>query len=314
LPLLAQEGQLSEHATRGYVVRAFTAAAIVDAIDVRVLEGCSPASPSAVRQVAAARLRACLEDGDALFGKRRVVEATGAGREMNERFHGLMPGRLAVDRRRGAERNSRVPFAGSQALARQTISSRCTTCCSTHCQHHGIVDALEHGQARAPSADAQHATAVMKDQPGPRARQSLGAARAGAVPVIPSHPWSPGHENLEQLLRANGGGQPLRNSPSGPNPYPVVPPEYTNWRDEQNAWQHAAILFNQSYHMSDLYVSGPDACKLLEKLAVNSFKGFEVNKAKRVRAGELGRTRHRRRDPLLPGQEPFSTWSAARRC
>ena len=59
-----------------------------------------------------------------------------------------------------------------------------------------------------------------------------------------------------------------------------MPPEYTNWRDEQNAWQHAAILFNQSYHMSDLYVSGPDAFKLLEKLAVNSFKGFEVNKAK----------------------------------
>ena len=40
LPLLAQEGLLMEHETRGYVVRAFTAADIVDAIEVRAsLEG-----------------------------------------------------------------------------------------------------------------------------------------------------------------------------------------------------------------------------------------------------------------------------------
>ncbi len=89
------------------------------------------------------------------------------------------------------------------------------------------------------------------------------------------------HKNLEVLLQANGGPvNHLRNSQSGPNPYPVVMPEYTNWRDEQWAWQHTAILFNQSYHMSDLYVSGPDAFKLLEKLGINSFKGFAVNKAK----------------------------------
>nr|WP_255682202.1 hypothetical protein [Luteimonas sp. BDR2-5] len=72
----------------------------------------------------------------------------------------------------------------------------------------------------------------------------------------------------------------MRNSPSGPNPYPVVPPEYTNWRDEQRAWQNTAVLFNQSYHMTDMYVSGPDAFRLLEKLGINSFKGFTVNRAK----------------------------------
>jgi glycine cleavage system aminomethyltransferase T len=89
------------------------------------------------------------------------------------------------------------------------------------------------------------------------------------------------HQNLEQLLRANGGPvNHLRNSQSGPNPYPVVQPEYTNWRDEQRAWQHNAVLFNQSYHMTDMYVSGPDASKLLEYLGINSFKGFVVDKAK----------------------------------
>ena len=87
--------------------------------------------------------------------------------------------------------------------------------------------------------------------------------------------------NLEQLLIANGGAiNHLRNSQSGPNPYPVVPPEYSNWRDEQRAWQNSAVLFNQSYHMADLYVSGPDAFRMLESLGINSFKGFTVNKAK----------------------------------
>jgi glycine cleavage system aminomethyltransferase T len=72
----------------------------------------------------------------------------------------------------------------------------------------------------------------------------------------------------------------LRNSQAGPNVYPGVPAEYTNWRDEQLAWQTTCVLFNQSYHMADLAVSGPDAGKLLSGLAVNSFEGFTVDKAK----------------------------------
>ncbi|MFZ1988369.1 MAG: aminomethyl transferase family protein, partial [Alphaproteobacteria bacterium] len=39
-------------------------------------------------------------------------------------------------------------------------------------------------------------------------------------------------------------------------------------------------LFNQSYHMADLAVEGPDALKLLNHLGINSFKGFAVDKAK----------------------------------
>ena len=72
----------------------------------------------------------------------------------------------------------------------------------------------------------------------------------------------------------------LRNSQAGPNVYPGVPAEYTNWRDEQIAWQTSCVLFNQSYHMADLAVEGPDAAKLLSRLAVNSFEGFTVDKAK----------------------------------
>ncbi len=57
-------------------------------------------------------------------------------------------------------------------------------------------------------------------------------------------------------------------------------PEYTNWRDEQWAWQNTAVVFNQSYHMTDMYVTGPDAFALLESLGINSFKGFVPGKAK----------------------------------
>ena len=40
------------------------------------------------------------------------------------------------------------------------------------------------------------------------------------------------------------------------------------------------VLFNQSYHMTDLYLDGPDALRLLSHHGVNSFKGFEPGKAK----------------------------------
>jgi syringate O-demethylase len=72
----------------------------------------------------------------------------------------------------------------------------------------------------------------------------------------------------------------LRNQQTGPNVYPGVPAEYTNWRAEQWAWQHSAVLFNQSYHMVDLEVRGADAFAMLEYLAINSFKGFVPDKAK----------------------------------
>ena len=55
----------------------------------------------------------------------------------------------------------------------------------------------------------------------------------------------------------------LRNQQVGPNVYPGVPAEYSNWRNEQRAWAKSAVLFNQSYHMVELYVRGPEAFALL---------------------------------------------------
>ncbi len=90
-----------------------------------------------------------------------------------------------------------------------------------------------------------------------------------------------GYKSLEDILEAAGNPvKHLRNSQTGPYVYPVVPGEYSNWRDEQRAWQQTCVLFNQSYHMTDMYVEGPDALKLFSDLGVNSFKGFETNRAK----------------------------------
>ncbi len=88
-------------------------------------------------------------------------------------------------------------------------------------------------------------------------------------------------KNLEEVLAAAGGiSHFLYNQQTGPNVYPGVPAEYTNWRDEQKAWQQTCVLFNQSYHMADLQIEGPDAMKLLSYLGVNSFANFPVDRAK----------------------------------
>ncbi len=89
------------------------------------------------------------------------------------------------------------------------------------------------------------------------------------------------YRSLEELLQAAGNPvKLLRDSQIGPYVYPAVPSEFSNWRDEQRAWRETCALFDQSHHMTDLYVEGPDVMKLFSDLGVNSFANFQVNKAK----------------------------------
>jgi vanillate/3-O-methylgallate O-demethylase len=89
--------------------------------------------------------------------------------------------------------------------------------------------------------------------------------------------------SLEDLLRTAGDPVTLlRNSAIGAYVYPVVPGEFSNWRDEQRAWRETAVLFDQSHHMAEMTVKGPDALKLLSHLTVNSFASFTPNKAKQM--------------------------------
>ena len=88
-------------------------------------------------------------------------------------------------------------------------------------------------------------------------------------------------KSLEDLLQAAGNpAKMLRNSQIGAYVYPVVPYEYSNWRDEQRAWRETAVLFDQSHHLANIYVEGPDALRMLSHLATNSFAKFPVNRAK----------------------------------
>jgi vanillate/3-O-methylgallate O-demethylase len=88
-------------------------------------------------------------------------------------------------------------------------------------------------------------------------------------------------QSLEDFLQGAGNAaNVLRNSQIGAYVYPVVPSEFSNWRDEQRAWRETAVLFDQSHHMANLYVDGPDALKMLAHLGTNSFAKFPVNKAK----------------------------------
>ncbi len=91
------------------------------------------------------------------------------------------------------------------------------------------------------------------------------------------------NKSLEAVLQS--GINPvdmLRNSKIGAYVYPVVPYEFSNWRDEQKAWRETCVLFDQSHHMVDLFVEGPDTFEFLSRLTINSFKNFVPGKAKQM--------------------------------
>ena len=90
-------------------------------------------------------------------------------------------------------------------------------------------------------------------------------------------------QSLESLLRGAGNTvELLRNSQIGAYVYPVVPTEFSNWRTEQQAWRHSAVLFDQCHHMAEITLKGADALKLCSYSTINSFNGFTPGKAKQM--------------------------------
>lgn len=72
----------------------------------------------------------------------------------------------------------------------------------------------------------------------------------------------------------------LRNSAVGMYVYPVVAPEFSNWRAEQEAWRKSAVLFDQTHHMDEVIVEGPQATEFLSHHGINDFGNFNLNRAK----------------------------------
>lgn len=88
-------------------------------------------------------------------------------------------------------------------------------------------------------------------------------------------------QSLQDVLDASGNVvERLRNAQIGAYIYPVVAPEFSNWRSEQRAWRDTAVLFDQSHHMDNLILRGPDAINLISDTAINSVANFAVDKAK----------------------------------
>jgi vanillate/3-O-methylgallate O-demethylase len=123
--------------------------------------------------------------------------------------------------------------------------------------------------------------------------------------------------SLSDVLAATGNTvEHLRNSKIGMYVYPVVAPEYTNWRSEQKAWRDSAVLFDQSHHMDELIVEGPDAAKFLDHVGINSFANFDLNRAKHFVPvtpaghviGDMIIFREREDKFILVGRAPTANW------
>src|ERR1700728_3703333 len=96
---------------------------------------------------------------------------------------------------------------------------------------------------------------------GPPAGTLSPAGRGQSVVAKEGRNPSMTQRSLEDLLQTANPVELLRNSQEGAYVYPVVPTEFSNWKAEQVAWQKAAVLFDQSHHMANLYIKGPDALK-----------------------------------------------------
>jgi glycine cleavage system aminomethyltransferase T len=87
-------------------------------------------------------------------------------------------------------------------------------------------------------------------------------------------------ENLEAAIQRVGNPvELLRNSQYPAFEFPITA-EFTNWRSEQMAWRETCVLMDQSHHMSNLFLKGPDALRLLSEHGVNTFAKFTPGMAK----------------------------------
>ncbi len=88
--------------------------------------------------------------------------------------------------------------------------------------------------------------------------------------------------SLESRIIESGGAlNLLRGSTTGGYAFPF-PAEYTNWRDEQEAWRKSVVLFDQSFHMTDFTFEGPDVRRLISDVGVNTLSNFGANRAKQL--------------------------------
>ena len=123
--------------------------------------------------------------------------------------------------------------------------------------------------------------------------------------------------SLQDVIDARGNiVEVLRNAQNPAYIVPVVSSEYSSWRLEQKAWRESAVLFDQSHHMDNVILRGPDAIRLISDTAINSVANFDVELAKQyVPVNEDGHVigdgilfRESEDEFLFVGRAPAGNW------
>ncbi|WP_136068591.1 GntR family transcriptional regulator [Modicisalibacter radicis] len=162
---LEQEGLLQKTGTRGYVVRQFSEEDVLCAVEVRgALEGLAARrlAEQGMSEVVEARLRECLDRGEALLEKGYLIKADIEGWSgLNQDFHRAIVGATGSSVIHDAiARNDHLPFASADsividdaALDREYGKLR-----MAHAHHQLVFQALSRGEsARAEMLMREHA-------------------------------------------------------------------------------------------------------------------------------------------------------------
>ncbi|MEI3868646.1 aminomethyl transferase family protein [Microbacterium sp. CCNWLW134] len=89
-------------------------------------------------------------------------------------------------------------------------------------------------------------------------------------------------ETLAQAIAREGSPVELLRNQNWPAFTFPVAPEFTNWRDEQRAWNTSVALMDQSHHMTQLFMDGADLIPLLQGISPNTFATFRPGVAKQL--------------------------------
>lgn len=89
-------------------------------------------------------------------------------------------------------------------------------------------------------------------------------------------------ESLAQAIdRVGSPVELLRNQNWPAFTFPVAP-EFTNWRDEQRAWNTTVAIMDQSHHMTQLFLWGADLIDTLASISPNTFATYRPGIAKQL--------------------------------
>ncbi len=167
---LAEEGLLDRARSGGFVVRSFSFADVVDAIELRgVLEGTAArlAAERGVAPEAMARLRAILADLDGCFGAEAGEVDFERYAELNASFHSALAALSGSETvRREVERIKQLPFASPSAFLPDSgnIAGFHRSLATAQEQHREIVAAIEAREGmRADLLAREHARAARRN-------------------------------------------------------------------------------------------------------------------------------------------------------